>query len=205
MQNRKIRNLLVLFLFGASSVCFSQGFRLDVNVRGNVLMPKDDSDEQFSREWKSPAIGFSGEVLYFPLPYLGAGPFYSRSISDGKTEYENDGGTITTTEKTTYRYAAYGLAVQGTTNRSKLVRGFGVIRVGNIELLEEFEGFSVGDAGLFYSVGAGVIISVTQSISVNVIEANYCFLPKKLSLENTASISAIQLQAGVVLKLWRIK
>jgi hypothetical protein len=175
-----------------------------LNVRANTLILDDGSDKQFDRKLKTPAIGVSAEALYFPLKFLGAGLFFSRSITNAKIEYDQ-GITSSILETTTSSHTMYGLSIQGTTNRARVIRGFGVARIGKIEMVEEFDDFSIGDSGLFYSVGAGLTVSVTRNISINVIEANYCFLPKKLSLENTATMNGLQLQAGVQLKIWRIK
>jgi hypothetical protein len=201
----------IVFIFLASAPLLAQDYRIDLNLRASTLATFDLQDKEFQslgydRYWVTPDIGASMEALFFIKDFVGVGAFYTQSIIEGEYEHEiYSAYDYYYGELSKYKVSMYGLAAQITTSRKKTFRIYAVGRVGNYQMVEKFDGFTIGSKGMAYSAGFGVMLKISRRISFNIFEANYTWLPKEFSLENDIALSGGQVQSGLSVKLFRKK
>jgi hypothetical protein len=200
----------IVFIFLASAPLLAQDYRIDLNLRASTLATFDIGDEAFQslnydRYWVTPDIGASVEALFFLKDFVGVGAFYTQSIMEGEYEHEMYSGYNYYDEISKYKVSMYGLAAQVTTSRKKTFRIYAVGRIGNYQMAEKFDGFTIGSKGMAYSGGFGIMLKLSRRVSYNIFEANYTWLPKEFSLENDVALSGGQVQSGFSVKLYRKK
>jgi hypothetical protein len=192
--------LIQLCAFGI----YAQQYQFELNVKATAFGAEEYPTGNVDPDIITPAFGFSGEVLYFPLNNVGIGAYYSKSVLAGeKYFYENNDYTYS--GETKYDYATYGLSLQLTTNRKRGFRLYAVGRVGLVEILDDFDGFKMGNSGLGYGGGIGTMLKFSRRISWNIFEANYMALPKEFSVDNKTTTFALAVQSGFSYKFIRKK
>jgi hypothetical protein len=197
----------LILVLSAGSLAVAQQHRLDVNIRANVLTYA--GEPHYGRDWTGPAIGPSLEVLYFPVSFVGVGGYYSRSVMSGGFDYENyvndfywwDSPMVATK----YDFNMYGASLQFTTNRKRGFRAYVVGRAGKMEILEDFERYTIGNTGTTFGGGIGIMVKLGRMVSFNIFEANYMFLPEEFSIHNADALQGFYAQSGLVVKAWRKK
>jgi hypothetical protein len=200
----------IIFSLLASAPLLAQDYRIDLNLRASTLATFDVRDEEFEslgydRYWVTPDIAGSVEALFFIKDFVGVGAFYTQSIMEGEYEHDMLSGYNYYEDLSKYKVAMYGLAAQVTTSRKKTFRIYAVGRIGNYQMVEKFDGFTIGNKGMAYSAGFGIMLKLSRRISFNIFEANYTWLPKEFSLENDIELSGGQVQSGLSVKLYRKK
>jgi hypothetical protein len=200
----------ILFTLLASAPLLAQDYRIDLNLRASTLATFDMGDEEFQslgydRYWVTPDIAGSVEALVFIKDFVGVGAFYTQSIMEGEYTHELYESFNYYNDNSKYKVSMYGLTAQITTSRKKTFRIYAVGRVGNYEMVEKFDGFTIGSKGMAYSAGFGIMLKLSRRISFNIFEANYTWLPKEFSLENDIALSGGQVQSGLSVKLFRKK
>lgn len=181
----------------------AQSYRLDLNIRANAMGLIESSDEQGGRSFSDVPIGFSAEVLYFPEDFIGVGAFYSRSVVSGAFEYDQFNWYQYDYSTTDFDYSMYGISVQLTTNRKRFFRVYAVGRAGKFEIVEDVGPFALANSKFAYSGGFGVMLRLAQTVSFNLFEANYTFLPKEFSAEKDVTIGGFLVQSGISIRLLR--
>jgi hypothetical protein len=208
MPTKFVKYCAMVLFAAMAQTGFCQDFQLEVNVRANSSLLLDNPPEYDLRDYTRYPIGVSVEALYFVKDFIGVGLYYSRSVVDGECQYY--GGTYFGgyfSEESALKFQQYGIAAQLTTNRKRRVQGYSVVRVGQYEWLEDFyeSSFAVGNKGISYGAGLGCMIRISRSVSFNIIEANYTFLPKEFSFEDRANTAAVGVQSGLSIKFLQKK
>lgn len=181
----------------------AQSYRLDLNIRANTFALNETSDDQGDRYFGDFPAGFSAEVLFFPEDFIGVGAFYSKSVISGAFEYDRFNWYQYDYFTTDYDYSMYGISVQLTTNRKRFFRIYAVGRAGKFELVEDVGPFSIANSKLAYSGGFGVMLRLAPTVSFNLFEANYTFLPKEFSSGQDVAIGGFLVQSGISIRLLR--
>jgi hypothetical protein len=196
-----------------SVTSIAQDYHLDLNLRGNANVTLDEeytnkeTGHYYERYLSVPDIGGSAELLYYPKGFVGVGIYYSRTVMAGEYEYYTPSSTYGNYHQdfSEYKYAMYGVSAQVTTSRKKRFRVYAVGRAGRVQMVEDFDDFTMGSKGFAYGAGFGVMLKLSRRISFNIFEANYIWLPKEFTLENNEPINGLQAQSGLTVKLWRVK
>ena len=152
--------------------------------------------------------GINTELLYFIKPKIGMGIFYTHTLtalSDSNFESGNAGLAGD------FESQMYGLAVQATTDRARLFRVYGTVRLFKVELVHHYKdlNFSIGESGYGYSAGLGVTLKISNTLGFNLLEVNYVGLPGNSTytkqFDEKSNNSGIQIQSGFLFKIRKRK
>lgn len=194
--------LLIFLLIGITSIpaaVHGQKYLIEFSARGagivSPLLPEEE-DRTHMREFQ--AAGYSGEAIFYPVNFAGAGVFCSRDI-----------GALAQIDATESRYGLYpseiygeasylmfGLTGKVTTNRQRRFSIYGVGRIFKIEVVDRYEGFSIAQSGSGYSAGFGVNLKFAPWMAFNIFEASYIGLSKDLSYSKDKSSNGVFFQSG---------
>jgi hypothetical protein len=203
---------LLLYIFAGISLiatgASAQDYRFEVSARGTIVAaPFFASEDERNRVRYFDAPGYSGEIIFYPTRALGVGVFCSRELAMADdTEmttsvYSTDLGGID-------RYPSYlmmGISGKLTSPRQRTFSVYLVARAFKMDVVDHYDGFSLGKSAPGYAVGVGLNIKLARWLAFNLFDASYMTLTKELSYTEDQTLTGIFVQSGLTFQLLKKK
>jgi hypothetical protein len=206
MTMKTLFSLAILLISMVSA--FGQDYLLDINLKASAHASFDFGDNEanhlgYDRYLDVPEVSVSVEAVYFPKNFVGFGVFYTKTAMSGTYSYHWPFVDNYLDEYSSYEGVSYGLSAHLTTSRLKQFRVYAVARVGNFQTVEQFDDFTMSSKGLGYTGGFGVTVKLSRRVSYNIFEASYTRLPADFNTKRNQTMTSLQLQSGLTVKVYR--